>query len=74
MASAVKTQVDHVEEQPATLFPDQYVPYQADTVPPELVALVRAGTKMDAIKEYCKQTGVGLDEAKEAVDGLWTQR
>jgi ribosomal protein L7/L12 len=39
--------------------------------PMEMVRpLLLAGRKMDAIKEYRRITGVGLKEAKEAVDGM----
>jgi len=36
----------------------------------EVVALVRAGKKIEAIKVYREATGVGLAEAKRAVDQL----
>jgi len=71
MASAVKAQVDHVEEQLAKRFPDQYVRYQADSVvPAEVLALVNEGKRTEAIKLYRSRTGVSLDEAREVVDGL----
>jgi len=71
MASAVKAQVDHVEEQLAKLFPDQYVRHQADpVVPAEVLALVNEGKRTEAIKLYRSRTGVSLDEAREVVDGL----
>jgi ribosomal protein L7/L12 len=71
MAEAVKAQVDHVEEQLAMLFPDQYVRYQPDTgVPAEVQALVTEGKKIEAIKLYRSQTGVSLEEARAIVDGI----
>lgn len=36
----------------------------------EVVALVRAGKKIEAIKVYREATGVGLAEAKNAVERL----
>ena len=36
----------------------------------EIVALVRAGRKLEAIKMYCTQTGVSLKEGKEAIDKI----
>ena len=36
----------------------------------EVVALVRAGKKIEAIKVYREATGVGLAEAKRAVEQL----
>ncbi|MGY0387164.1 ribosomal protein L7/L12 [Nocardioides sp. WG-D5] len=36
----------------------------------EVVALVRAGKKIEAIKVYREATGVGLVEAKNAVERL----
>ena len=39
-------------------------------VPQEVVALVRAGDMLGAIKRYRELTGFGLDEAKRVVQGL----
>lgn len=36
----------------------------------QVAALVRAGRKIEAIKRYREQTGVGLKEAKDYVDSL----
>ena len=36
----------------------------------EVVDLVRRGLKIQAIKRYRNQTGVGLKEAKDVIDGL----
>ena len=38
----------------------------------ELTELLRAGRKIEAIKRYREQTGVGLKVAKDAVEGLAT--
>ncbi|MDO9015846.1 MAG: ribosomal protein L7/L12 [Deltaproteobacteria bacterium] len=37
---------------------------------PELVRLIRAGQKIEAIKVYRESTRCGLKEAKDAVDAL----
>jgi ribosomal protein L7/L12 len=39
-------------------------------VPAEVLALVNEGNRTEAIKLYRSRTGVGLDEAREIVDGL----
>jgi ribosomal protein L7/L12 len=39
-------------------------------VSPEILDLVRQGRKIEAIKLYRLETGVGLREAKEFVDSL----
>jgi len=39
-------------------------------VPQEVVALVRAGDMIGAIKRYRELTGFGLEEAKRVVEGL----
>ena len=47
--------------------------FQASAIPRDMsdvVALVRQGNKIGAIKLYREKTGVGLKEAKEAVDRM----
>jgi ribosomal protein L7/L12 len=39
-------------------------------ISPEMIALVRRGKKIEAIKRYRQETGVGLKEAKEFIDSL----
>jgi hypothetical protein len=41
-----------------------------DDIPGDVVSLVAAGKKIQAIKRYREVTGVGLKEAKTIVDGL----
>lgn len=41
----------------------------SDLLPPEVMAYVARGQKIQAIKVYRERTGVSLLEAKEAVDG-----
>jgi phosphodiesterase/alkaline phosphatase D-like protein len=52
---------------------DRAVVWTATTPPvasPDVEALVRDGRKIDAIKRYRKLHGVGLKEAKDAVEAL----
>ena len=39
-------------------------------VPPDVVELARAGHKIEAIKRYREVSGVGLREAKDAIDAI----
>jgi len=39
-------------------------------VPDDVARLVREGRKIDAIKRYREITGLGLKEAKDAVDAI----
>ena len=44
---------------------------QASVPPPDdIIMLVRQGRKIEAIKLYREKTGVGLKEAKDAVDRM----
>jgi ribosomal protein L7/L12 len=45
-------------------------PATADEFESRLLELLRAGEKIEAIKQYRQQTGVGLKDAKEAVESL----
>ena len=47
-----------------------YVDNAAPTVLPEILDLVRRGKKIEAIKVYREQTGLGLKEAKDYIDSL----
>jgi ribosomal protein L7/L12 len=40
----------------------------ADAMSPEIIGLIRAGKKIQAIKAYRQLTGLGLAEAKDAVE------
>jgi large subunit ribosomal protein L7/L12 len=42
----------------------------AGAVPPELLALILSGKKIQAIKMYRQMTGMGLKDAKDIVDGI----
>jgi ribosomal protein L7/L12 len=43
-------------------------------VPPEILGLLQAGRKIEAIKVYREATGVGLKEAKDAVEAMEANR
>ena len=53
----------------AAAAPSATGPY-ASGIPEDVVALARGGKKIEAIKRYRELTGVGLREAKDAVDGI----
>jgi ribosomal protein L7/L12 len=61
-----------LEEQVALLSARAGVPWDDGTsgAPPQVVALLREGKTIQAIKAYRDATGVGLAEAKEAVERL----
>jgi ribosomal protein L7/L12 len=68
-----RARLDYIETQLQALFPDSYVPFaeaSAAGLPSAVVALARAGNMIAAIKEYRSITGVGLAEAKLAVEAL----
>jgi large subunit ribosomal protein L7/L12 len=46
----------------------------ASAGPETIESLVRAGRKIEAIKLLREQTGLGLKEAKEHVDDLFSRR
>ncbi|HQV93168.1 MAG TPA: hypothetical protein PLA27_05700 [Anaerolineales bacterium] len=48
---------------------DMPYPESADPIQsPQVQAAIRRGDKVVAIKAYCELTGVGLREAKDAID------
>ncbi len=42
-------------------------------VDPRLIAAIKKGNKIDAIKVYRELTNVGLAEAKTAVEEMWSK-
>ena len=42
----------------------------ASQTPPDVVALARAGKKLDAVKRYRELTGASFDEARGVIDGI----
>jgi len=68
-----RARLDYIEKQLQALFPDGYVPFAAANssgMPAAVVELARAGNMIAAIKEYRELTGVGLAEAKKAVEAI----
>ena len=61
-----------LEEQVALLSARAGLPWDDGTsgIPSHVVALAREGKKIEAIKAYREATGVGLAEAKQAVEQL----
>ena len=58
------------ENLPLLAASERYSETPQSNVGNEIVALVRAGRKLEAIKMYCTQTGVSLKEGKEAIDKI----
>jgi ribosomal protein L7/L12 len=50
------------------LDPVDAVPTAAGGLSPEVVQLINSGNKIEAIKIHRERTGLGLGEAKDAVD------
>jgi ribosomal protein L7/L12 len=72
MFDRVNERLRAIEAQLALLSEKAGVPYEAPSagVPQEVVELVQAGKKLDAIKKYRELTGAGGDEAREVVAGI----
>ena len=49
---------------------DERVPQQPDSLEGQILLLMQAGKKIEAIKLYRQETGCGLKEAKDAVEAL----
>ena len=45
-------------------------PLQNPVASPEVIALVRSGEKVKAIKLFIQQTGAGLNDAKDFIESL----
>jgi len=66
-------QVDRIERQVALISANLGIPYDypaTTETPPEVIELVQSGNRVAAVKRLRDLTGVGLQEAKEAVDAL----
>jgi hypothetical protein len=61
-----------IEDQLAVISEKLGVPYQrpAESVPPEVVELVNAGKRMEAVTLYRQLTDAGFDEAREVISRL----
>ncbi|SEM30498.1 ribosomal protein L7/L12 [Streptacidiphilus jiangxiensis] len=73
--AAIEEKLDLVLARLGTDFGAGSTAHLEDVVPtsdtdPEILELVRRGKKIQAIKVYRERTGVGLREAKDAVDRL----
>jgi ribosomal protein L7/L12 len=69
----LRQRVEKLERQVAALFAHlnlQYEDRPTSAVSPEILALVRRGRKIEAIKRYREETGVGLREAKNFIESL----
>ncbi len=68
----LRQRVTKLERQIAFLMENLGVEYEdePDQVSPEIIELVRRGKKLEAIKLYREETGVGLKAAKEFIDSL----
>jgi ribosomal protein L7/L12 len=68
---ALQTRVATLEAQMSALLTHSgAVNLEADALQDEIVRLVRANRKIEAIKLYRERTGVGLAEPKDFVDRL----
>jgi ribosomal protein L7/L12 len=66
-------QVDRIERQVALISAQLGISYDyplTTKAPAEVIELVQQGDRIMAVKRYRELTGVGLKEAKEAVDAL----
>ena len=69
----LRLRVVKLERQVAFLLDHLSLAYREEPdagVSPEIIELVRRGKKIQAIKLFRQETGVGLREAKEFVDSL----
>ena len=64
--------IRRLEQQVALLSSQAGLPWDDGTagMPPQVIALAREGKTIEAIQAYREATGVGLREAKQAVDQL----
>ena len=68
---ATNRRMDYIEDQMVRIAETAHTTYAkyADTlqIPDEVVALARAGKKLDAVKKYRELTGAGSEQAREAI-------
>jgi ribosomal protein L7/L12 len=70
---ALRRRVSKLERQVNFLLNHLQINYPEETdseITQEIIELVRMGRKIEAIRLYRELTGVGLKEAKEAVEAL----
>jgi ribosomal protein L7/L12 len=69
----LRKRVEKLEHQVAVLFDHLRLEYHEEPnagVSPEILELVHEGNKIQAIKLYREETGVGLREAKKFIESL----
>ncbi len=68
----IKAQLARIEEKLDRLLAQGGAPGASVEAPwiEEVRGMIRAGNKIEAIKRYREQTGLGLKEAKDAVEAL----
>jgi ribosomal protein L7/L12 len=65
--------IRRLEDQVAALSRHAGIPWDTGVgtgIPQQAIDLARAGNKIEAIKYYSRHAGVGLREAKDAIDKL----
>jgi len=69
---ALETRIAEVEDRLKFLYTHMRIEYVKDSgaANSQVIELVRSGKKIEAIKVYRETYGVGLAEAKKAVDGM----
>ena len=67
--AALEAQVEHLYRQ-LNIAPPPFAPVRPTGIPPEIVDLVRAGRKIDAIKLHREMFGSDLSEAKNIIDSI----
>lgn len=69
-----KETVEALVREAPTVEAPRITPLPGEPFDAQMIALVQTGQKIEAIKRYREATGVGLKEAKEAVEALARQR
>jgi hypothetical protein len=71
MDDETKTRLDYIESQLAGKAGFAYVPWsQRRSIPDEVLELVRAGKKGEAVMVYARTAGISAPQAKAAIDAL----
>ncbi len=71
MDDETKARLDYIENQLAANPGFAYVPWsQRRSIPDEVLDLVRAGKKVEAVMTYARTAGISAPQAKAAIDGL----
>ena len=69
----LRAQITDLRERVEYLYTHLNIAYisEMDGVDPRLIAAIKKGNMVDAIRVYSEITNVGLAQAKEAVEKLW---